>query len=94
MNRIILSEFGNTLGTRILGIEVRSVFNELFNQNDTIFLDFNNIRVVTNSFADELIGKKVKEIGLDTFKNSVKIINANENVKSVIKKSIKDRIVS
>ncbi|KXB48708.1 hypothetical protein HMPREF3188_00094 [Tissierellia bacterium KA00581] len=94
MNRIILSEFGNTLGTRVLGIEVRSVFNELFNQNDTIFLDFNNIRVVTNSFADELIGKKVKEIGLDTFKNSVKIINANENVKSVIKKSIKDRIVS
>lgn len=94
MNRIILSKFGNTLGTRVLGIEVRSVFNELFNQNDTIFLDFNNIRVVTNSFADELIGKKVKEIGLDTFKNSVKIINANENVKSVIKKSIKDRIVS
>ena len=37
MNRIILSKFGNTLGTRVLGIEVRQVLNELlFNQNDKI----------------------------------------------------------
>ena len=93
MNRIILSKFGNTLGTRVLGIEVRQVLNELlFNQNDKICLDFNGIKVVTNSFADELIGKKVKELGFDTFKNSIKIVNANENIKSVIVKSIKDRI--
>lgn len=92
-NTIQLNKFGQTLGTRLLGIEARKELNELlFNENSCILLDFENVNVITNSFADELIGKKVQEMGISIFKDKVKIINVNKNIKAVIIKSIHDRM--
>ena len=94
MNSIIqLNKFGENLGTRVLGIDASKEFdNLLFEQNASITLDFKDIRVVTNSFADELIGKKVLKIGFAEFKKRVTMINVNDNIKAVIKKSIFQRM--
>ena len=48
--------------------------------------------MLTNSFVDELIGKKIKEIGLDEFKKSIHIINCNDNIKETIKFNVNSRI--
>lgn len=90
MNRIKLIEFGQNLGTRELGINISKYIDFLRLEN--IILDFENVTVITSSFADELIGKNVKEIGFEEFIKKVKIENATNNIKLVIKKAIMDRL--
>ena len=60
--------------------------------NNEIVLDFKDVSMLTNSFIDELIGKKIKEIGLDEFKKSIHIINCNDNIKETIKFNVSSRI--
>lgn len=91
MNRIKLIEFGQNLGTRELGITISKYIDFLCLEN--IILDFENVTVVTSSFADELIGKNVKEIGFEEFIKKVKIENATNNIKLVIKKAMMDRLL-
>lgn len=91
MNRINLIEFGQNLGTRELGIFISEYID--FSCPENIILDFENVTVVTSSFADELIGKNVKEIGLEEFIKKIKIENATDNIKLVIKKAMMDRLL-
>ena len=60
--------------------------------NNEIVLDFKDVSMLTNSFIDELIGKKIKEIGLYEFKKSIHIINCNDNIKETIKFNVNSRI--
>lgn len=95
MSILKLDKYGNNLGTRILGIEVKKEFDMLLSKtNEIVIVDFNNIQIVTSSFADELIGRNIQEYGLSEFKNRTKFINTNNNIKAVIKKSILDRMES
>ena len=91
MKRIRLSEFGNSLSTRELGKEVSKQVD--FSIPGEIILDFQDVRMINSSFADELIGKNAKELGFDTFKRKVKIQNATDNIKLVIKKAMMDRLL-
>lgn len=56
-------------------------------------LDFCDIDVVTPSFADELFAKLVCEIGITSFKQKVKITNANSEIRSSILFAINNRVV-
>lgn len=78
---------------REIGKKVRKLLEKkLVENNEIVILDFTDVSMVTNSFVDELIGKKVKEMGLDEFKKSIKIINCNENVKEIVKFNILCRL--
>jgi hypothetical protein len=90
MNTIILKEFGSTLGSRNLGKEVNKKVD--FSGSEKIIIDFKDIKMVTSSFADELIGKNSKKLGLQTFFKKVEIKNASEQIKIILKKSILDRL--
>ena len=91
MRRIRLSEFGNSLSTRELGKEVSKQVD--FSIPGEIILDFQDVRMINSSFADELIGKNAKELGFDNFKRKVKIQDATENIRLVIRKSLVDRLI-
>lgn len=91
MRRIRLSEFGNSLSTRELGKEVSKQVD--FSIPGEIILDFQDVRMINSSFADELVGKNAKELGFDNFKRKVKIQNATENIRLVIRKALVDRLL-
>lgn len=91
MNIIRLNEFGTNLGTRKLGIEVSEYID--FDSVDNLILDFEDVFVVTSSFADELIGKNSQKLGLDNFMKKVKIVNATKDIKVILKKAILDRLL-
>lgn len=91
MRRIKLSEFGDSLSTRELGREVSRQVD--FSRPGEIILDFEGIRIVNSSFADELVGKNVKELGFEKFTEKIKIENATKNIKLVIKKAMMDRLL-
>lgn len=50
-------EYGENLGTRPLGRQVRERLLPLLKENECVVLDFTGVDVVSNSFADECIAK-------------------------------------
>lgn len=85
-----LKEFGTSLGTRVLGKEVSSLIN--FEKEDEIVLDFDEVKMITSSFADEVIGKNCAKLGLHNFFKKVRIVNVSEQIKLILKKAIIDRL--
>ena len=85
-----LKEFGASLGSRVLGKEVSNMID--FEKEDEVILDFEDVKMVTSSFADEVIGKNCARLGLHNFFKKVQIINTSEQIKLILKKAIIDRL--
>lgn len=85
-----LSEFGKSLGSRVLGKEVSNMID--FEKEDEIILDFDEVKMITSSFADEVVGKNCTKLGLYNFFDKVQIVNASEPIKLILKKAIIDRL--
>ena len=49
-----------------------------------VYLDFQGVDVVTNSFANECFGKLREDISTETFRNKVAFINTNDFIQRVI----------
>lgn len=85
-----LNEFGTSLGSRVLGKEVSSMID--FEKEDEVILDFQGVKLVTSSFADEVVGKNCARLGLHNFFKNVQIVNDSEQIKLILKKAILDRL--
>lgn len=85
-----LKEFGISLGSRFLGKEVSNMID--FEKEDEVILDFEDVKMVTSSFADEVVGKNCAKLGLHNFFDKVQIINTSEQIKLILKKAIIDRL--
>ncbi|MBC7641476.1 MAG: STAS-like domain-containing protein [Flavobacterium sp.] len=85
MNHTILfREINPSLGTRDLGAKIRLDIIEQLNTNDKVYLDFEGVDVVTNSFANECFSKLKDSVSLDVFKSKVAFLNTNDFVQRVI----------
>ena len=85
-----LKEFGTSLGSRVLGKEVSNMID--FEKEEEIILDFDEVKMITSSFAYEVIGKNCAKLGLHNFFKKVQIINTSEQIKLILKKAIMDRL--
>lgn len=85
-----LKEFGTSLGSRVLGKEVSNMID--FEKEQEIVLDFQDVKMITSSFADEVVGKNCDKFGLHNFFNKVQIVNTSEQIKLILKKAILDRL--
>lgn len=63
-----------------------------FDKEDEIILDFDEVKMITSSFADEVVGKNCAKLGLHNFFKKVQIINTSEQIKFILKKAIIDRL--
>lgn len=86
-----LKDFGISLGSRVLGKEVSNLID--FEKEKEIILDFDEVKMITSSFADEVIGKNCAKLGLHNFFKKVQIVNSSEQIKLILKKAIMDRLV-
>jgi len=62
------SKYGDSMGTRLLGAQIRADLRPLLDGEEKVVLDFCGIDTVTNSFADECIAKLLLEMSLDELK--------------------------
>ena len=81
---ILFREISPSLGTRDLGAKVRNNIIEKINANDKVYLDFEGVDVVTNSFADECFSKLKDNVTLEVFKAKIAFLNTNDFVQRVI----------
>lgn len=81
---IQFKEISTSLGTRDLGAKIRVNIIEKINSNDKVYLDFEGVDVVTNSFANECFSKLKEAVTLDVFKTKIAFLNTNDFVQRVI----------
>ena len=62
------SNYGDSMGTRLLGAKIRADLRPLLDGEEKVVLDFSGIDTVTNSFADECIAKLLLEMPLADLK--------------------------
>ena len=73
------------LSTRESGAILRDEIRKHIENNIPVILDFEGINMITQSFADEIVGIFIREYGVNFAKSRIKIKNANELVKTIIK---------
>jgi len=78
------------LGLRVEAEIVREKMEEIIMKNGKVaVLDFEGVRGITLSFGDELVGIFTRAFGKEWIKRNVRVINANENVRSILNLSVK-----
>lgn len=70
-------DYGENLGTRQLGQQVREKLMPLLMQDERVVLDFTGVDVVSNSFADECIAKLLHNMSLAELKEHTTFYGLN-----------------
>ncbi len=82
-----MKDYGEILGTRGLGERVRARIIELLRSSaDRIVLDFQGVRVMTQSFGDEVFRKLSAEVKQDEL-SRISVHNLSDDVRAVLKYS-------
>ena len=69
------------IGSRQTGEKIRKNMELFFDKKESVTLDFVNVRSITQSFTDEVIGIFVRAYGIDFIKKNVRIVNYNEDIR-------------
>lgn len=89
----LLKDWQDGVGTRPSGKKLRiEILNNYKETHRRISIDFAHIRVVSSSFADELLGKLVVELGFFNFNNLVKLKNMNQLIQQIVQRSVAQRM--
>lgn len=94
-NRIIykIVEQSSGTGTRQSGFRIK---NELINiyksAKKPVIIDFEGVGIIASSFADELIGKLISELGLFQFQAAFPMKNMNPTVQAIVQRSVSQRL--
>lgn len=73
--KFCFSEYGTDFGTRDMGAKMRNLIYPLIEEGKRLELDFTNVNVVSNSFADECIAKLLIEMPLEKLKKAITFSN-------------------
>ena len=91
--RYSLKDMASGYGTRQSGMRVRNEILNIYKEsNKIIIIDFEEIAVISSSFADELIGKLVVGLGFFGFNNIIRLKNMNSLIQSIVQRSVGQRM--
>ena len=76
----------------MLGERARNQLLPLIQQYDKVVLDFSGVDVVSNSFADECLGKLLLTMSLDELKSKTTFVSDNDFVKKSIVAALRRRL--
>lgn len=91
MTTFNLAQFGHDLGTRQLGGEIRDKLTRTLG-HPWVLVDCAGVEMVTHSFADEVFGKLIKEIGPHTFQETIRFANVAPQIAPIIRFVLKERL--
>ncbi|MGK4007896.1 STAS-like domain-containing protein [Sorangium sp. So ce1036] len=87
-----LADFGSMLGTRILGMRIRTEIERKIDAGEgPVVLDAAGVSTMSHSFADECFGKLAERRGLDAFIGAVRFRNVPPDLNSVLRYVIGSR---
>ncbi|MAL17147.1 DUF4325 domain-containing protein [Gracilimonas sp.] len=93
--KIKLSEYGKTLGPRVLGVKIKNEILEIVEKEAEIHFDLTDLKSLSTGFCKELFGELYIELG-DDFKSKVKFkldgAENNERLLKIINRGISSSI--
>ena len=92
MRTIPMNQWGEFLGTRFLGEEAQKILKQALAADSEVCLDFDGVRGVSHSFADEAVGVLAQELGLEAFKQCVRFQGLNNEIKTVLRFVVAERV--
>lgn len=88
-----IAEQSSGTGTRQSGLRIK---NELINiyksAKKPVIIDFEGVGIIASSFADELIGKLITELGLFQFQAAFPMKNMNPTIQAIVQRSVSQRL--
>ncbi|MFC4875034.1 STAS-like domain-containing protein [Negadavirga shengliensis] len=90
--RIRFRDIGESLGTRVLGEQIRRQIEASFEKEEFVSFDFEGVSVISHSFADECFGKLLLNRDLEDIKSLSTFLNANDLVRKTIAITLKERL--
>jgi hypothetical protein len=89
-----VAEESNSFGSRVAGTPLRNRLANLARMcsNQQIIVDFNDVALISSSFADEFVGKLFVELGPMTFMRRFKLIGLSLTVQQLIDRAISQRL--
>jgi anti-sigma regulatory factor (Ser/Thr protein kinase) len=90
---IVLREQAGGAGSRAAARELRTLIVNVLNEGAPyVVLDFTGQSVVSSSFADEVIGKLVVQMGFVTFSHRVRLVSMSPTIETLLNRSISLRV--
>ncbi len=90
---VVIRQQAGGAGSRAAARELRTFILNILNEGAPhVVLDFTGQAVVSSSFADEVIGKLVLEMGFISFNNRVRLRNMTPTVATLLDRAIALRI--
>lgn len=86
------AQFDTNFGTREMGAKIREKILPLLESGECIVLDFSNVNVVSNSFADECIAKLLLKFSLQVLQNQTIFKGLNEMAERSVLVALQRRI--
>jgi len=86
-----LKEYGTDLSNRFCGSELRSRVVASAETGIPQIIDFEGVRTLSESFADELFAVIVEELGSDWFRQHLRLVNLTPEIRRTILQTVLDR---
>ncbi len=88
-----LRDEAESLGSRMAGKKIRNTLRNLIECSQSkIKIDFENINLISSSFADEVFGKLFLELGPIGFSNRLDLSKVETTVRLLVEKAISQRV--
>ena len=89
----VVKEEAQSYGSRVAGTPVRIKLANLINMypKQRVVVDFEDVPLVSSSFADEVLGKLFVQLGPLRFMRVIDIRNTSETVRELLERAILQR---
>ncbi len=84
---------GESLGTRVLGAKIRHQVEPMLKGEEIIIFDFEGVRFISHSFADECFAKLLNKWSINELKQKTTFVNTPPRIKKTIAFTFKEHIV-
>ena len=88
--RVALAQWGELLGTRGLGAQVRSSIAAAL-AIGPVDVDFSGVRLASESFLDEAFARLSEEVPVSVLRKRCRILNANDSVLTMLRVAVRER---
>ncbi|WP_299103562.1 DUF4325 domain-containing protein [uncultured Winogradskyella sp.] len=92
MKNISLDDFGPIISTKESGSKILGLITESLKTNPKVSVDLGNIRSMATFCAKQIFGKLYVTLGAEKFFENIEIVNASDDLKSIIKIGIQSAI--
>ena len=92
MSTISLSKFAPVIRDKETGQQIYDSIKQMNPESEVVTIDFKDIVTMATFCAKQIFGKLYMELNPDVFFSNIKIKNANDDVKLIIRMGIQNAI--